>query len=109
MTIFTAPVGYGVAYTPANVSAVPFGQKVNPHKDCIFIDPRTGELTTIRPGITPPEGEKKKGKGPKVENGKAVKVNYTGRLLDGRIFDTSVESVALEAHLPQVILCKIHD
>ena len=41
--------------------------------------------------------EKKKGKGPKVENGKAVKVNYTGRLLDGRIFDTSVESVALEA------------
>ena len=62
MTIFTAPVGYGVAYTPANVSAVPFGQKVNPHKDCIFIDPRTGELTTIRPGVTPPEDEKKKGK-----------------------------------------------
>lgn len=41
--------------------------------------------------------EKKKGKGPKVENGKAVKVNYTGKLLDGKVFDTSVESVAQDA------------
>ena len=41
--------------------------------------------------------EKRKGEGPKVENGKAVKVNYTGKLLDGKVFDTSVESVAQDA------------
>lgn len=38
----------------------------------------------------------KKGKGQKVEIGRDVKINYTGRLLDGRVFDTSVESVAKE-------------
>ena len=41
--------------------------------------------------------EKKKGNGPMVEQGKAVKVNYTGKLLDGKVFDTSVKSVAQEA------------
>ncbi len=41
--------------------------------------------------------EKKKGNGPKVENGKAVKINYTGKLLDGKVFDTSVETIAQEA------------
>ena len=38
----------------------------------------------------------KKGKGQKVEIGRDVKINYTGRLLDGKVFDTSVESVAKE-------------
>ncbi len=37
---------------------------------------------------------KKKGNGPKVAVGKTVSVNYTGRLLDGTIFDSSVESDA---------------
>ena len=37
---------------------------------------------------------KKKGNGPKVATGKEVAVNYTGRLLDGTIFDSSVESDA---------------
>lgn len=37
---------------------------------------------------------KKKGNGPKVANGKEVAINYTGRLLDGTIFDSSVESDA---------------
>lgn len=39
----------------------------------------------------------KKGNGPKVAVGKTVKVNYVGRLLDGNVFDTSVETVAKEA------------
>ncbi len=39
---------------------------------------------------------KKQGNGPKVAMGKNVKINYTGRLLDGRVFDSSVESVAKE-------------
>lgn len=39
----------------------------------------------------------KKGNGPKVEAGKTVSVNYTGRLLDGTLFDTSVKEVAEEA------------
>lgn len=36
----------------------------------------------------------KKGNGPKVEIGRKVAINYTGKLLDGKIFDTSVETVA---------------
>ncbi|MBQ9473790.1 MAG: FKBP-type peptidyl-prolyl cis-trans isomerase [Bacteroidales bacterium] len=36
----------------------------------------------------------KRGNGPVVATGKTVEVNYTGRLLDGKLFDTSVESVA---------------
>jgi FKBP-type peptidyl-prolyl cis-trans isomerase len=32
-----------------------------------------------------------KGKGVKAENGKKVKVHYTGKLLDGTVFDSSVE------------------
>lgn len=59
MTIMTAPVGYVAAYTPANAKAVPFGEGINPHKDSIFIDPRTGELTTIKPGIYDPNAKKK--------------------------------------------------
>ncbi len=38
----------------------------------------------------------KKGKGDKVEIGRNVAINYTGRLLDGKVFDTSVETVAKE-------------
>ncbi len=38
--------------------------------------------------------EKSKGKGPKPTTGAMAKVFYTGRFLDGQIFDTNVESVA---------------
>ncbi len=41
--------------------------------------------------------EKTKGKGPKPPKGSKVKVNYTGRLLDGSVFDTSDEATAKEA------------
>lgn len=41
----------------------------------------------------------KQGKGPKVELGRTVTVNYTGRLLDGHVFDSSVESVARENNI----------
>lgn len=63
MTMFAAPVGY-VGYTQANSNQVQFGnnKKVNPHKESIFIDPQTGGLTTIQPGLVTPE-EKKKGNG----------------------------------------------
>lgn len=61
MTMFATPVGY-VGYTQANSNQVQFGnKKVNPHKESIFIDPQTGGLTTIRPGLVVPE--KKKGNG----------------------------------------------
>ena len=40
------------------------------------------------------------GKGPKVENGKNIKVNYTGRFLDGQIFDSSDTTQAPGAHDP---------
>lgn len=39
---------------------------------------------------------KKKGTGAKVATGKEVAINYTGRLLDGTMFDSSVESDARE-------------
>ncbi len=39
----------------------------------------------------------KEGNGTKVENGNKVKVHYVGRFLDGKVFDTSVESVAKES------------
>ncbi len=38
--------------------------------------------------------EVKKGNGAKAENGKKVKVNYIGRLLSGKIFDTNIEAEA---------------
>lgn len=38
----------------------------------------------------------KKGNGPKVTMGKTVSINYTGRMLDGTMFDSSVESDAKE-------------
>ncbi len=37
-----------------------------------------------------------KGTGPKAENGKKVKVNYTGKLLDGTVFDSSEGKQPLE-------------
>ena len=40
---------------------------------------------------------KKKGNGPKVAAGKQVSIDYTGRLLDGTIFDSSRETDAREA------------
>lgn len=42
---------------------------------------------------------KKRGNGPKVATGKEVAVNYTGRLLDGTMFDSSVESDAKEGDI----------
>ena len=64
MSLFVAPTGYGysTAYAPAATSFTS-NRKVNPHKDAIFIDPKTGELTTIKPGIYDPEKQEKKGKG----------------------------------------------
>ena len=44
---------------------------------------------------------KKKGNGPKVQAGSTVAINYTGRLLDGTIFDSSVESDAIQGGLQQ--------
>lgn len=41
--------------------------------------------------------EVKKGNGPKAEKGKKIKVNYTGRTLDGKVFDTSDEKIAKES------------
>ncbi|MBR1769441.1 MAG: FKBP-type peptidyl-prolyl cis-trans isomerase [Bacteroidales bacterium] len=41
----------------------------------------------------------KQGSGPKAKQGDVVKVNYTGQLLDAKIFDTSVEDVAKENNL----------
>ena len=43
--------------------------------------------------------ETKKGNGAKAENGKKVKVNYTGKLIDGTVFDTSIEKEAKEANI----------
>ena len=43
--------------------------------------------------------EKTKGKGAKPTKGSMVKVNYTGRLLDGTVFDTSDEATAKSAGL----------
>lgn len=44
----------------------------------------------------------KKGNGPKVEVGKRIKVDYTGYLLNGKVFDSSIKSIAeengLESH-----------
>lgn len=44
---------------------------------------------------------KKQGNGPKVAVGKEVSMNYTGRLLDGTMFDTSVEKDAREGGIYQ--------
>lgn len=41
--------------------------------------------------------EKVKGKGANPQKGQVVKVNYTGRLIDGTIFDTSVEEIAKQS------------
>lgn len=38
--------------------------------------------------------EKVKGNGKKPQNGQKVKVNYTGKLLNGKVFDTSIEADA---------------
>ena len=43
--------------------------------------------------------EIKKGAGAKAEKGKKVKVNYTGKLTNGNIFDTSVEAEAKNANV----------
>lgn len=45
--------------------------------------------------------EKMKGKGPKAEKGKKVKMNYVGRLIDGTLFDTNNEKIAKENNMYQ--------
>ena len=44
---------------------------------------------------------KKKGNGAKVAAGRTVAMNYTGRLLDGTMFDSSVESDAIQGGIQQ--------
>ena len=58
--------------------------------------------------VTPEESgiyfiETKKGKGNTVQQGQSVKVNYIGKLLNGKLFDTNIESVAKEngTYIPQ--------
>lgn len=41
--------------------------------------------------------EKVKGNGKKPQNGQKVKVNYTGKLISGKVFDTSIEAEAKAA------------
>ena len=43
----------------------------------------------------------KLGNGPKIQAGSEVSINYTGRLLDGTIFDSSVESDAIQGGIQQ--------
>lgn len=43
--------------------------------------------------------ETKKGSGPTPPKGSLVKVNYTGRLLDGTVFDTSDKEIAKKANI----------
>jgi FKBP-type peptidyl-prolyl cis-trans isomerase len=43
--------------------------------------------------------EKTKGKGPHPKDGEKIKANYTGRLLDGTVFDTNNEAEAKKANL----------
>jgi FKBP-type peptidyl-prolyl cis-trans isomerase FkpA len=43
--------------------------------------------------------ELKKGSGPKAKMGDVIKVNYTGRLLDGRVFDTNNKEIAQSSGL----------
>ena len=86
MSLFLAPTGYGysTAYAPAATSFTS-DRKVNPHKDPIFIDPRTGELTTIRPGITTDEEPKKKGKGGLIALGATVAAVALAFIFRGKI------------------------
>ncbi len=58
--------------------------------------------------VTPEESglyfiETKKGKGNTVQQGQRVQVNYIGKRLDGKLFDTNIEAVAKEngAYIPQ--------
>lgn len=58
--------------------------------------------------VTPEESglyfiETNKGKGNTVQQGQRVKVNYIGKRLDGKLFDTNIETVAKEndAYIPQ--------
>ena len=85
MTLFTAPVGYGysAAYAPAATTFT--GTKVNPNKDSVFIDPRTGELTTIKPGIYDPEKTEKKGKGGLIALGATVVTAALAFIFRGKI------------------------
>ncbi|WP_296619549.1 FKBP-type peptidyl-prolyl cis-trans isomerase [Marivirga sp.] len=42
---------------------------------------------------------KEEGNGAKPENGQQVEVNYVGKFLDGKVFDTSIESIAKEEEI----------
>ena len=45
----------------------------------------------------------KEGKGPTVERGQKITANYTGYTINGKVFDTSIESVGKAAGLPKTI------
>ena len=55
------PVGNINPFTPVNAYLVqPNGHRgINPRKNKVYLDPRTGELTTWQPGIYIPEEQKK--------------------------------------------------
>ena len=86
MSLFVAPTGYGysTAYAPAATSFTS-NRKVNPHKDAIFIDPKTGELTTIKPGIYDPEKQEKKGKGGLIALGATIAAAALAFIFRGKI------------------------
>ena len=82
-----------------------FIEEMNPRKDneaALLAEYIANQNITVKPTAS---GlyviVNKKGNGPKVEAGKTVSVNYTGRLLDGTIFDTSEKEVAEEANKVQ--------
>lgn len=85
MTLFAAPVGYGYSTAYAPAASFTGNKKVNPHKDPIFIDPRTGELTTIKPGIYDPEKQEKKGKGGLIALGATVAAAALAFIFRGKI------------------------
>ncbi|MBQ0016832.1 MAG: FKBP-type peptidyl-prolyl cis-trans isomerase [Bacteroidales bacterium] len=69
-------------------------------------EPDSIQSYVTRNGITVAPNEdglyiivKRRGAGNKVALGKTVQINYTGKLLDGKIFDSNIESVAREADI----------
>ncbi|MBR6722823.1 hypothetical protein IKL64_05160 [bacterium] len=85
MTLFAAPVGYGYSTAYAPATTFTSDRKINPHKDSVFIDPRTGELTTIKPGIYDPEKTEKKGKGGLIALGATIAAAALAFVFRGKI------------------------
>lgn len=63
MTIFATPaVGFTAGYYPATTQQTS-NNKFNPKTTPIFIDPKTGELVPLKPGIYDPNQKEKSNKG----------------------------------------------